>query len=170
MQNSIRKIARTVLLAALPISLLSGCVSPVPYDASLTGTTYLGIVTSVNNPKVVKSTAVEFKKMSGQDIPKGQDLIKVLRHYGTVDGWRWVGSFAQPGMFEVGDIIEWIYPASEKEYGEIRLVTKWNDDKPGGCYWKGGFRYESGDVVCDHSADGPKLRRENAAWWLDHQP
>ncbi|WP_146131929.1 hypothetical protein [Chromobacterium amazonense] len=93
-----------------------------------------------------------------------KDIVHGLSHYGTIDGWRWIGGLTPKKYLEVGDIFEWTYPSSDREYGQLRLVTKWNDDKPGGCYWKGGFRYQSGDVVCDDSPEGPKLRRENAEW------
>ncbi len=146
--------------------LLTGCASADKFNSSLSGSKRLGIITAVNHKNTIEA-GKKFMREAGKDYPDNKEIVNGLTHYGAWDGWKWAGGFSDPGVFEVGDIFEWTYPSNDKEYGQIRLVTKWNDDKPGGCYWKGGFRYQSGDVVCDDSPEGPKLRRENAEWLRD---
>ena len=162
MKNSIRKFC-VMLVATFGLLQLSGCATPDTFEQSLAGTKRMGIMTAVNHPDTIKMAAKMLASV-GKEPDKNMDSVNGLTHYGAWDGWRWVGGLADQGVFEIGDIFEWTYPARDKEYGTFRLVTKWNDDKPGGCYWKGGFRYQSGNVVCDNNPEGPKLRRENAEW------
>jgi len=146
---------------------LMGYATHAPFDQSKIGSKQLAVVFGVNYKQNVNNT-IAFYKSIDEVMPKDMDVIGGFAHYGAWDGWKAIGGLYKAGVIEVGDIVEWSYPVSATSAAEIRLVSKWNDTNPGGCYWKGGFRYESGDVVCDNSPDGPKLRRENAQWLRDH--
>ncbi|WP_146131878.1 hypothetical protein [Chromobacterium amazonense] len=148
-------------------SLLAGCATSVPFNNKLIGTKKSGVVVFVNNDKSIQGISDAVKKGEKLPLPEKNDYVVAINHYGSWDGWVYIGGIYPSGTLEVGDLIEVEYPKTEKDYGKVNLITKWNDDKPGGCYWKGGFRYQSGDVVCDDNPEGPKLRRENAEWLRD---
>lgn len=153
-----------VALSIVPIVMLVGCTTVAPFDKALVGTKQLGLVVSVNDNKILKQANKSYQQEYGTDIPKTKDAIFGALHNGFWEGGRWFGGLADAGQIEVGDIVEWNYPASKKEFAVIKLVTKWNDPTPTGCYWKGSLDSHSGDVVCDNSPDAPRFRQEAAMW------
>ena len=151
-------------LSVVPVMMLVGCTTVAPFDPALVGTKQLGLVVSVNDPKILKQANQSYRQENGTDIPKTKDAIFGALHNGFWEGGRWFGGLAEAGQIEVGDIVEWNYPASKKEFAIIKLVTKWSDPNPSGCYWNGKFDSHSGDVVCNNNPDAPKLRQEAASW------
>ncbi|NHR04557.1 hypothetical protein HA052_05040 [Chromobacterium haemolyticum] len=164
LQKIVNYIPGRVVLSVAPIIMLVGCTTVAPFDKTLVGTKQLGLVVSVNDAKILKQANQSYQKEYGTDIPKTKDAIFGALHNGFWEGGRWFGGLADAGQIEVGDIVEWNYPASKKEFAVIKLVTKWNDPNPNGCYWKGSLDSHNGDVVCDNSPDAPRFRQEAAKW------
>lgn len=105
-----------------------------------------------------------YQEVTGRPFPPDMELVKAneaFDNFGGDLGHLFMVPAPKAWGVETGDYLEIVHPG-ENEYAKaVRIVNKWNDPAPGGCYWEGAYsRAWSGRVVCkDHAPKAPERRR-----------
>lgn len=163
-------------LAALGLAAaLAGCVAihgpGIALDPKRAGERIV-VVAAVAEGSVTKKSVKErltrmkeeYRGITGRPFPPDMELVsasEAFDNFGGDRGHAFIVPVPKAWAVETGDYLEIVHPG-ENEYAKaVRIVNKWNDPAPGGCYWEGAYsRAWSGRVVCkDHAPEAPERRR-----------
>lgn len=108
-----------------------------------------------------------YKERYGIDVPEDWELVQARGGIKPISGVYNLFAFFLPKKWQVepGDYVEIESQGPDRPAKAIRVVTRWDDPRPGGCYWphrsaNPDLTFTPFSVICrDNDPEAPKYRK-----------